>query len=206
MPWAPDYITPQQLADYLRVDDQVDDDELTDAVAGASRAVDRATFRQFGTTDGPEARVFKATWSYSRGAWVVECDDFHVIPTAIVVDTARDGSYSGVVDPATYAVPLPANAAQTGRPWERLVLRSGSGVTLYGTDGEVRVTTTWGWSEVPSTVMTATKLQASRLHARRSAPFGIAGSPDSGSELRLLARVDPDVAVMLGDYRRRGVG
>lgn len=206
MAWAPDYITPEELAHYLRVDDQLDDDELADAVAGASRAVDRSTFRQFGKTDAPEARVFTPTWSYKRGAWVVECDDFHTVPTSVAVDTARDGTYSTSVDPVAFGVLLPANAAQEGRPWERLTLRAGSGVTLYGLDGEVRVTTVWGWSAVPPGVVTATKLQAARLHARRSAPFGIAGSPDSGSELRLLARVDPDVAVMLGDYRRRGVG
>ena len=49
----------------------------------------------------------------------------------------------------------------------------------------------------------ATLLQASRLAARRDSPFGVAGSPDAGSEMRLLARVDPDVAVALEPYRRR---
>lgn len=206
MAWAPDYITTDELARYLQAVDQLDDVELADSVAGASRAIDTDTFRQFGKTAAPEARVFKPTWSYRRGTWVIECDDFHTVPTAIAVDTARDGTYSTSVDPAAYAVLLPANAAQEGRPWERLTLRSGAGVTLYGCDDEVRVTTTWGWAAVPTTVVTATKLQASRIQARRSAPFGIAGSPDSGSELRLLARVDPDVHVMLHNYRRRGVG
>jgi hypothetical protein len=45
-------------------------------------------------------------------------------------------------------------------------------------------------------------LQASRLDFRRVAPAGVAGSPETGSEVRLLARVDPDVAVSLKDYIR----
>jgi len=53
----------------------------------------------------------------------------------------------------------------------------------------------------------ATVLQANRLLKRRHAPFGVAGSPELGSELRLLARVDPDVAVSLrGLGRMRAVG
>jgi hypothetical protein len=51
-------------------------------------------------------------------------------------------------------------------------------------------------------VHTATLLQGGRLYTRRSALFGIAGSPESGSEMRLLSKVDPDVAVMLRGYRR----
>jgi len=46
-------------------------------------------------------------------------------------------------------------------------------------------------------------LQSSRIAARRDSPFGVAGSPETGSELRLLDRVDPDVAVTLSRYRRR---
>lgn len=206
MAWAPDYITTDQLATYLRAVDQADDDELADAVSGASRAVDKDTHRQFGTTAAPEARFYTPVWSHKRGTWVVECDDFHTVPTAVSVDTAGDGTYATSVDPVAFAVLLPANAAQLDRPWERLTLRAGAGVTLCGRADEVRVTTRWGWASVPKTVVTATKLQAARIFARRTAPFGVAGSPDSGSELRLLAKVDADVHVMLNDYRRRGVG
>jgi len=60
----------------------------------------------------------------------------------------------------------------------------------------------WGWSAVPVPVKEATYLQASRFHSRRDSPYGIAGSPDQGSELRLLSRVDPDVAVSLSDFVR----
>lgn len=54
--------------------------------------------------------------------------------------------------------------------------------------------------EIPSAVKQACLIQASRFFTRRYAPFGVAGSPDSGSEIRLLAKVDVDVAVILGPY------
>lgn len=54
--------------------------------------------------------------------------------------------------------------------------------------------------EIPSAVKQACLIQASRFVTRRYAPFGVAGSPDSGSEIRLLAKVDVDVAVILGPY------
>lgn len=53
---------------------------------------------------------------------------------------------------------------------------------------------------VPPTITAACLLQASRFWKRRDAPFGIAGSPVLGNEMRLLAKLDPDVEVMLWNY------
>lgn len=54
--------------------------------------------------------------------------------------------------------------------------------------------------EIPDAVKLACLLQASRFFIRKNAPFGVAGSPQDGSEIRLLARLDPDVLVMLGPF------
>ena len=60
--------------------------------------------------------------------------------------------------------------------------------------GEVR-----DWTPIsPLSIVGLTGVpEASRWFARRNSPYGIAGSPEMGSELRLLAKLDPDVAVML---------
>jgi hypothetical protein len=47
----------------------------------------------------------------------------------------------------------------------------------------------------------ATLIQASRLFARRHAPFGVAGNPEVG-QLRLLERLDPDVAISVRPFAR----
>ena len=68
-------------------------------------------------------------------------------------------------------------------------------------------TTSVQFDPVPSSVKLAVLLQASRWVKRREAPFGIAGSPEMGNELRLLAKLDPDVMVLLaghGELHRYG--
>ena len=111
-------------------------------------------------------------------------------------------------DTQTYASSItgyrlgPVNAAAESRPWTELVVASTSTVQPGSCEAAVRVTARYGWAEVPTAITEACLLQAARLVMRRDSPFGVAGSPDAGSELRLLAKVDPDVAVMLTPFRR----
>lgn len=205
MAWAPDYVTTDEAAAYEAIPDDVDDTEIAQAVAAASRAVDRTAspegWRQFGLVDVPEARYYTAKWSRERGTWTVQIDDLMTV-TGLVVefDSDEDGTY---IDEVTAYRLLPLNAAAKGKPWTHLEVLSSSAVEPDCTPDAVRVTARFGWTDVPTPVVQATLLQASRLLARRNAPFGVAGSPESGSEIRLLAKVDPDVAVALVDYRRR---
>jgi hypothetical protein len=120
---------------------------------------------------------------------------------AIAADLDDDDEHEHTV--ADGYVLRPRNAGATARPWTELLIRPSAAAGLSSADGAVEVTAAWGWSAVPAAVAEACLLQASRLVQRRDAPFGVAGSPETGSEVRLLARVDPDVAVTLGPYRRR---
>lgn len=207
MTWAPDYITSDELADYLRIKepdlDLPDVTQLEDACAGASRAVDEHCGRQFGLIDAPETRHYTPRWSVSRQGWVVPVDDFQTADgLTVAIDFAGDLTYAGTVDPA-YVMRLPINAGQRGRPWEAILIRYASPVRPNGSDLEAAVTARWGWlNGFPRAVKLATKMQASRFDFRRDSPAGVAGSPDQGSELRLLARLDPDVAVGLRAYRK----
>jgi hypothetical protein len=98
------------------------------------------------------------------------------------------------------------NAAAEGKPWTRLLVDADSAVVPTGAEYEVAATVIWGWTAFPKAVTLAARLQASRFHSRRDSPYGVAGSPDTGSEMRLLARVDPDVGVSLrGLVRPRAV-
>lgn len=193
MAWAPPYVDPDELNRFVRVDDTVDDVEAGLAIEAASRAVDAFTGRQFGLVDTPEARRYTA--SLRSGLWVVGIDDL-MTSTGLAV-TVPAGAITA------YEL-TPINAAAMGRPWTRLVVIADSTVQPVGEAYEVTITARWGWTVVPAAVKQATLLQASRFLARRDSPYGIAGSPSDGSELRLLARVDPDVAVILGPYVRRG--
>lgn len=194
MPWKPDYIDTEDLKAYLNVSDSVDDVQLAIWCTAASRAVDKRCNRQFGNVSAAVTRTYRgpAFYDHRSGLWLVEIDDVH---------DATDLTIGGVAYADSGAVLLPDNAPADGEPWQRLGFTSCPDLPM---DVE---TSGWGWAAVPAQVVGASKLQANRWNKRRNAPFGIAGSPDQGSELRLLARLDPDVATTLsGLSRRRRVG
>jgi hypothetical protein len=201
MTWAPDYVTAEELAAFVRVGDTDDETQMGLAISAASRAIDRTTRRQFGLVAVAEARSYTARRDPARDRWSVPIDDLMTDEgLAVAFDSGDDGTYAS---PITLHVLRPVNAAQKTRPWTELVVRPSSSVQPTGLESGVRVTARWGWSTVPDAVKEACLLQASRILARRDSPYGIAGSPEAGSELRLLAKVDPDVEVALSDYRRR---
>jgi uncharacterized phiE125 gp8 family phage protein len=192
MAWAPAYVTTADLKSYLRIGDTGDDAQLDLAIEAASRAIDRATNRQFGAVAATEERRYTAAYDRRRRRWVVEVDD---VMNATMTVTGDAGEIDG------YDLE-PINAAQLGRPWTHVAVRSDSAVQPTDTEHGVTVDAVWGWSAVPAAIEQACLLQASRIHARRTSPYGVAGSPELGSELRLLARVDADVAVTVGPYTR----
>jgi hypothetical protein len=195
MAWASDYITSAELKAFKHISDTDDDAQVAVAVTAASRSIDAHTNRQFGVVAAAEQRFYTAVWDRRRWRWVVEVDDF--MSTTNMVVSVDAGTITAFTKE-------PVNNAAKGRPWEQLVVDIDSTVVPTTERGGVSVTAIWGWSAVPTAVKQATYLQASRFLARRDSPFGVAGSlADGGSELRLLARVDPDVAVSLTPYVRR---
>lgn len=198
MAWQPDYVTLAALKTYLRIDDDADDTDLAVALTAASRAVDDHCNRQFGQVAAAEERRYTARPDYDRGVWVVDIDDLQDV-TGLAVTIGGSA--------VTLYTLEPVNAVLEGKAWTRLVVDPASAATPTGAANELSITALWGWSAIPVTVVNASKLQASRFTARRDSPYGVAGSPDQGSEMRLLARVDPDVGVSLRGYRRpRKVG
>lgn len=202
MAWSPDYCTGFDLKEFLRIplDDTRDDLAIETAISAASRAIDRACNRQFGEDDAPTTRYYTAWYDRWSHRWTVPIDDLmESTALAVTYDSGSDFTYSSAI---TAHRLLPLNAQALGRPWTSLVLTPGAAVQLGGGDGAVGVTATFGWTAVPAGIKQATMLQASRFVARRESPYGIAGSPDVGSELRLLSKLDPDVEVSIAPYRR----
>lgn len=180
MTWAPDYVTVALLKSYLRIDDTVDDAFIALWITTASRNVDDFTHRQFGKTT-LEARTYPSVWDRRAGVYVAEVDDLQDL-TGLSITAG-----STVLTTDGYDL-RPLNNAQMGKPYERLHSAVG---------GDLAMTAVWGWSAVPAAVSTGLLLQAARLAARRDSPFGVAGSPSEGSEIRLLAQLDPDFKTSL---------
>lgn len=200
MVWKPDYATAAELKKYLRITDAIDDVEIGFAVTAASRAVDNYTHRQFGKTDSVEDRFYTAQWDRNLCRWVIVIDDvMTTVGFVVSADLDANGSYSHVI--TEYDLE-PINNVKKGKPFEALVVKLDAAIKPNSRRHGVKISATWGWSAVPTSVKQATLLQGSRFMARRQAPFGVAGSPETGSEVRLLAKLDPDVAVSLRDYVR----
>jgi len=203
MAWAPAYATVDELRSFIADGSTGSDTELALAIEAASRSVDRICNRQFGMTDAPQTRTYAAQYDHITSAfgparcwggphrrWVIEIDDLMTVD-GLVVQT-NDGAT------ITDYLPAPVNAVLGGRPWTKLLL--GQGVSIPP-GAQVVVTGTFGWSAVPDTIKLATLIQASRLFARRHAPFGIAGDPQVG-QMRLLERLDVDLATSVQPYVR----
>ena len=93
MPWAPDYVTLQEMKNHLRLTDTVDDLEIALDITAASRAVDRATLRQFGLVAAPEVRTYTAWWDKRRCKYVVDIDDLMTAVGLVVATTATITDY-----------------------------------------------------------------------------------------------------------------
>lgn len=173
----------------MTIADNLDDTFIALCLEAASRSVDDLTGRQFGVVASAEERIYPVVWDLHYGLYVAEIDDLQTTDNLVVtVDGASLASTSYRLEPR--------NAAANGDPWTELYTDNASEPALGSGPLEVAVTAEWGWTAVPDTIKQCTLIQANRLYFRRRSPAGVAGSPSDGSELRMLARSDPDAWVL----------
>lgn len=183
--WAPAYVTDAQLAVFAR--------STPEAVAGlaeaASRAVDDFCNQQFGNVD--EVTTFTYEPSGARlpnGRYLVLTDPFYRVD-GLVVEDAGNALDAGVTG---YQVWPRNSATSTGQqPYFGLTLANPA-------SGDLDVTSRYfGWAAVPAGAALAVKIQGNRWLARGESPYGVAGSPSEGSEVKLSARLDVDARTPL---------
>lgn len=191
--WKPVYASLAEMRDWLRIDDpgNTDDDMLLRLkLSAASRAIDASCRRQFGKVDAAVTRSYDLRWSRTRNAHVAEIED-------VMDTTGLTVTVDGVALAGDQYTLRERNAIADGQPYTYIVVTANpSG------PGLLEMAALWGWDAPwPDVIKEATLLQASRLNIRRDSPYGVAGGADGG-ELRLLARLDPDVTPIVTDYIR----
>lgn len=175
------YITLAEAKAYCRIDDNVDDSELSTVIDAVCRKIDGYCGQEFNDAGSATARVFHASWS-SRSLWLNE-SPFHTTTGLVVaVDSSDDGTYDTTISSSDYTL-FPLNGISdgvTGVPYNRIVFDSD--VSLYASNVKpsVQVTARWGWSSVPSAVKQATKIELASVFGRRHSPHGqpVAGQGD----------------------------
>lgn len=210
MALRPDYCTLGDLTSYLFRDTGVasasEQTLMALDITTASRAVDQFCNRQFGITGSAIQRLYTWHGDLVDCQQAVQIDDLMTtVGLVVTADTNADFTYATTLVNNTDFFLYPFNAVADGVPWTHIVRRQGTVLPWPAPASRTRafsVVANWGWTTVPSAVEIATLIQASRLFARRDAQFGIAGSPELGSEMRLQAKLDVDLQTSLMPYRR----
>lgn len=188
------YASTAQIKAALRITDTVDDTLIGMAGSAASELIDLHCGRSFGTVSA--TRYYAPDSSY-----VLRVDD--LAGTAITVESSSngDGTYDTTWATTDYQLE-PLNARRNGIAWpyDRLRAIGDNTFPVAGGESTVRVTGVFGWSSVPSSVVQAAVLQGARLFKRFESPLGVAGGNEFGA-MRVTRSVDPDVAVLLADFR-----
>jgi len=189
------YASLGDLKSAIRITDTDSDGLLQVALDAATEAINEHCNRTFVASPDATLRYFEP-----EGGAVVT-DDIYTTD-GLLVSVGGVNIPKAVPDVSAGYTLLPENAAATDEPYTGFYYQSfplSAWPLLFAVRrARVAVTAKWGYAaEVPAAVKMACLLQASRWFARRNSPYGIAGSPELGSELRLLAKLDADVAVML---------
>lgn len=206
MTWSPSYAATTDLADWLSIPD---DAGLAGPIEAASRAIDQATGRQFGSAT--QTREF--TPDYWQGRTYVKTTDLAAVPT--LVETLD--SNGTVIDTITSFVVTPRNAVPDGRPYEGIEYGGFGGYSWYGygygncyphpSPRLVRVTAEFGWPEIPDPIKLATLMQAARWNQRREYVEGPLTKQkvddlEYGWAATGSRELDADVAAIVAPFRR----
>lgn len=189
------YATPDQVKGYINLNNAETDEQITDSIQTASRAIDKMCGRRFYADLTATARSYDVA-NLNR----IDVDDFWTT-TGLVVegDYGGDGTFETAI--TSYEV-RPLNGVvdgESGWPYNEIRAVNVTFPTQCLRSG-VRVTAKWGWSSVPAAVKTACViLTEETLKLAREAPFGVAGYGAFGP---IRVRDNPRVMAMLSPYIR----
>ena len=199
------YAVLSQLKGSLSIADTTDinDDLLQLALDSATEQIDAFCGRTFAAAGTATATRYYPAYKADQ----VEVDDMASAPTSLSYSSNRDGVYDVPVASSSYAL-LPTNGTSDGMAWPYTSIRLIDTTTFpisRGGEPTVAVTAVFAFGRVPSAIVRACIVQASRLHARNYSPYGVAGIGDMGV-MQIRAGLDVDVQELLLPYRKiRGV-
>lgn len=185
------YISAEELKSTLKLSKQYVKIDVDDAIAAASRAVDRYCRQVFYLGPAGETRTYTPI-----------AENYLMIDPASTITTVTVQGTALVL--GTNYTKQAANASLVGVPWD--LLRSVNGyIWPRAVADSVTVTGQFGWATIPPQVKMATKIIAARYLLRPTqAVFGVAGiGLDSGASP--IADFDPDVDALLDPFVRSGM-
>jgi len=192
------YVTADDLAAFLRINDSDEHPYLDGLLASASEAVTAYCGQRFDEADTTAtARVFMA----ENAKWV-RCDPISSTTDLVIkTDTGADGVFDTTWAATDYQLE-PLNRQYAGLADHPYNLIRATRARWFPVDrrARVEVTARWGWATVPASIRDATMMHAARLHERRNAPAGVVAG--DGFIGRTSLGIDPDVQSLLAPFVR----
>lgn len=190
------YITDDELIEYLGVTGTANDDLISAANAAASEWVTAYCARDFNKTTTASARVY-----VTDETGLLDVDDFHTVTDLLVkADDDNSGSYETTWTIDTDFVLEPFNGIEGGRtgyPYRQIA--AVDRVFPHPINrARIQVTAQWGWAAVPDSVKQATRILAAEIFRLKDAPLGVAGFNEFGP---VRVREVPQVKMLLSPYQ-----
>lgn len=185
------YATLAELKVYLRITDAVDDVAAQLALDAATEAIDLACLGMPG--EGRSVTGVALT--------DVLTDTGHGMTNGTPLKFTLLAGGTGLVVGTQYYV-----LAATTNTFQLATISVGGTAVNFTTDlttGSVYAVNVPQFSPVAASIKLACQLQASRWFKRQDSPFGVLGSDEFGNVTRLLAKLDPDVEILLNGHGER---
>ena len=196
------YCTLAELKTYLGLSGSGQDDNLENAIEGASREIDQYTGRIFYQTDSQD------NFYTPTNFFIQEVADISSASGLVVkLDTTDDGTHDTTLTKDTDFALLPvnvSNALDQYQPFTHIQILDNRSSERFDPDifNNIKVTAQFGFSSVPDAIKQATFLQATRLFKRKDSPFSVYGNPETGTG-ELFNKFDPDALKLIKGYSRR---
>jgi len=196
------YCALSELKTYLGLSGSGQDDNLENAIEGASREIDQYTGRIFYQTSSQDNY-------YTPNNFFMQAVDDISTATGLVVklDTTDDGTHNKTLTKDTDFALLPVNvtnALDQNQPYTHIKILDNRSSERFDPDifNNIKVTAQFGFSSVPDAIKQATFLQATRLFKRKDSPFSVYGNPETGTA-ELFNKFDPDALKLIKGYSKR---
>ena len=199
------YVSLAELKTYIGLSGSGQDDNLENAIEGASRLIDKVTGRKFWQDSSVVAKYYTPI----HDVYLMVDDISTTTGLVVQLDTTDDGSYDTTMTLDTDFILKPLNPEYIG---------TDSGTDYYAPFNELNILTTrsderfdhlipknvkiqakWGYAVVPDAIKQATLIQGLRYFKRKDTPFNVFGNEQTGQQ-ELFNKIDPDAMQLIKGF------
>jgi hypothetical protein len=198
------YVDKDDLKAYIGLTGTGQDNNIDNAIDGASRLIDKICGRHFWQDNAVTQQYYTPINDY-----YLEVDDISTTTGLIVkLDTTDDGAYDTTltIDTDFFLKPLNPqvhiiSSSTYYYPQTELHIFPTRSSERFDTTiiKNVQVTAKFGWSAIPEAIKQATLIQATRLWKRKDTPFNVFGNEQTGQK-ELFNKFDPDAMQLIKGY------